>query len=109
MAKIVVVVRSDMGDLGVHPKHGALIPGGKITIEEEDFGAQLFERPGPDYLSPHEKADLARAGELKQRVGDQEPPEEPEEGKPAGDLGSQAAPEIPAEKANNTEEVADHA
>ena len=80
MARITVAVRSDKGDLGIHPKHGALIPGCKLTIEEEDFGAELFERPDPAYLSPLEKKDMVRAAELEQRVGDQDPPERPKDG-----------------------------
>lgn len=105
MAKIEVKVRSDKGDLGIHPKHGALIPGSTITIDEEDFGAELFERPN-DFLSPHELADKGRAAELKLRVGDQEPPEEPEEGKRQGDLGGE--PEVPGNETSNTE-VTTHA
>ena len=77
MAKIAVNVRSDKGDLGIHPKHGQLIPGSKLTIEEEDFAAELFERPKPDFLSPHEEADKARAAELGRQVGHQDPPPEP--------------------------------
>lgn len=73
MGKITVKVRSDRGDLGTHPKYGALRPGATVTIAEEDFGAALFERPAADYLSPHERRDAARAAELKQRVGHQEP------------------------------------
>lgn len=42
--KITVKVRKDRGDLGVHPRYGALIPGAVLTIEEEEFGDQLFER-----------------------------------------------------------------
>lgn len=81
MAKIEVTVRSDAGDLGVHHKFGKLIPGATITIEEEEFGAGLFNRPAPDYLSPHERADKARAAEEKQPVGGFGPPEEPAKGK----------------------------
>jgi hypothetical protein len=76
MAKITVKVRADIGDPGTHPKYGALKPGDSVTIDEADFGAGLFERPSADFLSPHEKADRDRAAELKQRVGDQEPPVE---------------------------------
>lgn len=74
MAKITVKVRSDRGDLGTHPRFGKLVPGAKLTIEEEDFGAGIFERPSAGWLSPHEKADAARAAEIKSRVGAQEPP-----------------------------------
>ena len=76
MAKIAVKVRSDKGDLGIHPKHGQLTPGSTLTIEEEDFAVELFERPKPDFLSPHEKADQARAAELGHQVGHQDPPPE---------------------------------
>ena len=76
MAKIEVKVRGDIGDPGVHHKYGALKPGTKVMIDEEDFGAALFERPAPDWLSPHERVDKDRAAELKQRVGDFDPPEE---------------------------------
>lgn len=74
MAKIKVKVRSDVPDLGVHQKYGQLTAGAEIEIEEEDFGAGLFERPSPEFLSPHEQKDKARAAEEKQRVGDFEPP-----------------------------------
>lgn len=74
MAQIKVKIRSDIGDPGSHPKYGRLVPGTEITIEEADFGAGLFERPSPNFLSPHEQADKARAAELKQRVGDYDPP-----------------------------------
>jgi len=88
MAKIAVKVRSDMGDLGIHPKHGQLIPGTKLIIEEEEFAVELFERPQPDFLSPHEEADKARASELGHQVGHQAPPpkeervDEPEQSAP---------------------------
>ena len=74
MAKITVTVRRDIGDPGTHPRYGALKPGAKIAIEEEDFGAELFERPSKGWLSPHEKKDAARAAELKRHVGGQAPP-----------------------------------
>lgn len=76
MARIEVKVRSDIGDPGVHHIYGALKPGDTIGIEEEDFGAGLFERPSPEWLSPHEQTDKDRAAAEKQRVGDFEPPEE---------------------------------
>jgi hypothetical protein len=74
MAQITVTIRSDRGELGTHPKYGPLTPGAKLVIAEEDFGAELFERPAPDFLSPHEKTDRDRAAELGQKVGHQEPP-----------------------------------
>lgn len=74
MAQITVKVRTDIGDPGVHHKFGTLTPGDKITMDEEDFGGGLFERPSPEWLSPHELADQARAIELKQRVGTFGPP-----------------------------------
>jgi hypothetical protein len=77
MAKIAVRVRDDRGDLGTHPRYGALTPGATIMIEEADFGAGLFERPAPDWVSPHEEVDAARAAILKQPVGDQPPPAKP--------------------------------
>lgn len=30
---------------GVHPKYGAIIEGQTYTIDEQDFGDQLFDRP----------------------------------------------------------------
>lgn len=76
MAKIEVKVRSDAGDLGVHRKYGALVPGRTITIDEEDFGDELFERPAPEWLSPHEQADRDRAAAENTRVGKFDPPVE---------------------------------
>lgn len=76
MAKVSVKVRSDIGDPGHHIKYGRLEPGAAVIIEEEDFAAGLFERPGAGWLSPHEQKDRERAAELKQKVGDQEPPKE---------------------------------
>jgi len=69
MATITVKVRSDIGDPGTHNKLGPLSPGQTVTIEEDNFGAGLFERPTSDYLSPLELADKARGEELKQSVG----------------------------------------
>lgn len=68
MAQITVTVRSDKGDLGTHIKHGELAPGRKLIIEEEEFSAELFDRPA-GFVSPHEQADKARAEELQQSVG----------------------------------------
>lgn len=68
MAQITVKVRADRGDLGSHFKYGALEPGREVTIEVEEFSADLFERPD-GFISPHEQADKARAEELKQSVG----------------------------------------
>lgn len=45
MARIPVTVRSDQGDLGVHPKYGALTPGATLIIEEADYSEQLFAKP----------------------------------------------------------------
>jgi len=108
MAKIKVKVRSDKGELGTHLKFGALIPGATMTIEEEDFGAELFERPHPDFLSPHEQADRVRAGELGQRVGHQDPPAEPAEETPKENPGEQKAPMVPP-RVNNGKGVKDNA
>lgn len=69
MSQISVKVRKDIGDPGRHQKYGALKPGTTITIEEEDFGVGLFERPTPEWLSPHELADKTRGEELKCSVG----------------------------------------
>lgn len=57
MAKITVKARIDGG---VHLKHGPIIKGQTYTIDEEDFGAELFERP-EGFESPHEKTDRERA------------------------------------------------
>jgi hypothetical protein len=76
MAQITVKVRSDKGDLGVHPRYGALVGGTKLIIEEEHFAEELFERP-KGFQSPLEKADKERADELQLRVGHQEPTEAP--------------------------------
>lgn len=76
MAQIKVKVRADIGDPGIHPKYGPLRPGTEITIEEEEFGAGLFERPHAEFISPHEQTDKDRAEKEKQRVGDFDPPEE---------------------------------
>lgn len=67
MGKITVVVRDGIDT--DHQKYGSLKEGMKITIEEEDFGAELFDRPSADFLSPHELADRERAMELKRSVG----------------------------------------
>lgn len=96
MAKITVKVRGDRGELGTHPKYGALTGGAEITVDEEAFGAELFERPTPDWLSPHEAKDAARAAEIRARVGQQEPP--------AGAKASAGKPEK-----SQTKEVTDHA
>ena len=99
MAKIVVTVRSDKGGLGIHPKHGQLFPKAKITIEEEEFAPELFERP-KGFLSPHEKADQDRAAKLQCRVGHQDPPAESERSdtsessEPAPAAGKKAAKEV---------------
>lgn len=76
MAQITVKVRTDVGDPGTHHKFGHLVPGTEITIDEEDFGAGLFERPSPEFLSPHELSDKSHAAEIKERVGDFNPPAE---------------------------------
>lgn len=81
MANITVKVRADRGELGTHPKYGPLKPGAEITIAEEDFGAELFERPAPEWRSPHEVQDAARAADLKQQVGGQAPPADTKKGK----------------------------
>ena len=57
MAKITVKARIDGG---IHLKHGEIIAGKTYHIDEEDFGAELFERP-EGFESPHEKADRERA------------------------------------------------
>ena len=81
MANITVKVRADRGEMGTHPKYGALKPGAEIPIAAEDFGEELFERPAPDWRSPHEVKDAERAAKLKQRVGGQEPPADAKKGK----------------------------
>lgn len=102
MAKITVTIRTDRGELGAHPKYGPLRPGEKITIDEEDFGSELFERPAPEFLSPHERKDRERAAELNQRVGAQEPP-----ASPGPESDGQAPPAVAA--ARKTKEVSGHA
>jgi len=72
MATITVTAKIDGG---THPKYGAIVKDREYTIAEEDFGAELFERPSHDWLSPHEQADKARAEELGVTVGDFNPPE----------------------------------
>jgi len=77
MARIVVKAKIDGG---IHVKYGEIAKGREYEIDEEDFGAELFERPSPEWLSPHEKADKTRAQELEQNVGNQQyeaPPEAP--------------------------------
>lgn len=88
MAKIEVTVRKDVGDLGTHRKYGALVPGSTISIDEEDFGAGLFERP-KGFISPHEQADKDRAAEIEQRVGDFDPPKKKEKTDAAAPAASQ--------------------
>jgi len=73
MAKIDVTVRRSAQPLGTHPKYGPLKAGQKLTIDEADFGDQLFERPS-GFVSPKEKKDAARAAELGKPVGGQQPP-----------------------------------
>ncbi len=97
MPKIQVTIRKDQGDLGIHPIYGRLEPGGKIEIEEEHFGDQLFERPSPDWLSPQEKRDKERAQELQMDVGGQkyEPPANSPPQSPLikGDVSKASAPD----------------
>lgn len=85
MASITVKIRTDRGPLGTHPKYGKLIPGATITIDDKDFGEALFERPSPDWRSPHEQADAARAADLKKKVGHQAPPAAKQKGKEVTD------------------------
>jgi len=73
MAKINVTVRKTAQPLGTHPKYGPLKAGQKLTIDEEDFGAELFERPA-GFLSPKEQKDAERAAQLGKPVGGQQPP-----------------------------------
>lgn len=61
MAKITVKAKIDGG---IHLKHGPIIKGQNYTIDEEDFGAELFERPD-GFESPHEKADRERPGTVE--------------------------------------------
>lgn len=84
MAKITVTVREDIGDPGEHRIYGKLEPGASMSIDEEHFGAGIFTRPAPDYLSPHEAKDKERANEKGIKVGDFEPdPPTPKNDKPA--------------------------
>jgi hypothetical protein len=53
MPKITVKAKIDGG---THIKYGPIIKGQEYSIEEEDFGAELFERP-QGFESPHERAD----------------------------------------------------
>ncbi len=57
MANIIVKAKIDAG---IHMKYGEIKAGKTYTIAEEDFGAELFERP-EGFESPHEKADRERA------------------------------------------------
>lgn len=57
MAKITVKAKINGG---VHLKYGEILEGQEYTIDEEDFGAELFERPN-GFESPHEKTDRERA------------------------------------------------
>ena len=61
-------------DGGVHLKYGEIVKGRQYTIEEEDFGAELFDRP-PGFESPHEKADRER---LEALASSTEQPGQPE-------------------------------
>lgn len=61
MAKIDVTAKIDGG---VHLKYGEIKAGRTYTIDEEDFGEQLFHRP-PGFESPHEKADRERREALE--------------------------------------------
>jgi hypothetical protein len=56
-------------DGGVHLKYGEIKKGATYEIEEEDFGAELFERPHPGFESPHERADRERKEAGKETVG----------------------------------------
>jgi len=56
MARITVTA---LIDGGVHLKYGEIKAGREYTIDEEDFGAELFARPN-GFESPHEKADRER-------------------------------------------------
>ncbi len=82
--RFTVTVRKDIGDPGEHRIYGKLEPGKTVTIDEEYFGDKLFERPDPEWLSPHEKADKDRAAELATRVGKLDPPPASTEPAPAG-------------------------
>ena len=73
MAKISVKIRNDIGDPGEHRKYGRLEPGKTISIDEEDFGSELFERP-EGFISPHEKADQERAAAEGRTIGKHDPP-----------------------------------
>lgn len=99
MAKIVVVAKIDAGIL---LKYGEIQAGKKYEIDEEDFGDQLFERPSPGWLSPHEKADRDRARELERTVGNQEY-QEPQPEKPAGKQVTK--PAVVVDAAAETKEV----
>ncbi len=92
MATITVAAKIDGG---VHPKYGEIVKDNKYTIAEEDFGAELFERPLPDWLSPHEQADKTRAEELGVTVGIFNPPESKESPVSQESLQSQPVEEVP--------------
>jgi len=66
MAKIDVTAKIDAG---VHLKYGEIKAGRTYTIDEEDFGDQLFHRPD-GFESPHEMADRERR---EAGTGDQVP------------------------------------
>lgn len=79
MPKITVKAKIDGG---VHLKHGPIIKGQEYTIEEEDFGAELFERP-PGFESPHERADRERREALVSEPSEpSEPSDQPGQSEP---------------------------
>lgn len=104
MSQIKVKVRSDIGDPGTHPKFGQLVPGTEITMDEEDFGAGLFERPSPKWLSPLELTDKAKGEAEKCSVGTYVHVE------PAGEVVESPAPSKQASRAaKNLQEGVDNA
>lgn len=98
MAQITVKAKIDGG---VHRKYGAIIAGQTYPIDEEDFGAELFERPSPEWLSPHEQKDKERAEAEGIPVGGFDPPAKVEE--------PPALQPAPKKTVKNVEEVNDNA
>lgn len=62
MAKITVTAK--IGDT-YHPKYGLLVKGQELTIDEEDFGGEIFERPEVKSAIPNPQSKIeapAQAG-----------------------------------------------
>jgi len=62
MATITVKAKINAGH---HPKYGEIKKGKPYTIDENDFGEQLFERPDKNWKAPWERkaAQAAKKGE----------------------------------------------